>query len=111
GVRIGQRGLEMPDPGKLPGTRRAVVPQVRAGDALVRELVARGLPRLAAVVGALDHLPEPAARLRRVQPIRVGGRALEVVDLPAPEVGPAHIPAFARSVRGQNERALARADQ
>jgi hypothetical protein len=37
--------------------------------ALIGELVAHRLPRLAAVVGALDHLPEPAGRLRRVKPV------------------------------------------
>ena len=87
-VRIGQRRLEMPDALELPGVRRAVVPLVRAGDAVVDELVADRLPGLAAVVGALDQLPEPAAGLRRIQPIRVGGRSLEVIDLPAGEVGP-----------------------
>ena len=110
-VRIGQRRLEMPDALELPGVRRAVVPLVRAGDAVVHELVADRLPGLAAVVGALDHLPEPAAGLRRVQPIRVGGRSLEVVDLPAREVRAADVPPFALAVRRQDERALARADQ
>ena len=40
------------------------------GIAVVGELVAHRLPGLAAVVGALDQLPEPAARLRRVDPVR-----------------------------------------
>ena len=101
----------MPDARELPGVRRAVVPLVRAGDAVVDELVAHRLPRLAAVVGALDQLPEPAAGLRRIQPIRVGGRSLEVVDLPAGEVGTADVPPFALAVRRQDERALACADQ
>ena len=56
-VGIGQRRLQMPDPLELPGMRRAVVPLVRAGDAVVDELVAHRLPGLAAVVGALDHCP------------------------------------------------------
>ena len=60
-VRIGQRGFQMPDSLELPRVRRAVVPLVRAGVALVDELVAHRLPRLAAIVGALDQLPEPAA--------------------------------------------------
>ena len=60
-VRIGQRRLEMPDALELPGMRRAVVPLVRAGHAVVDELVADRLPGLAAVVRALDQLPEPAA--------------------------------------------------
>src|SRR5437867_2090756 len=101
----------MPDSQELPGAGRAVVPEVSAGDAVVRELVPHRLPRLATVVGALDLLPEPAARLRRVQPIRVSGRSLEVVDLPAPEVGAADVPPLALSIRRQDERALPRADQ
>src|SRR5213076_328950 len=49
--------------------------------------------------------------LRRVQSIRIGGRALEVVDLPAREMRAAHVPSVALPVRRQDERALARADQ
>src|SRR5438445_8998887 len=92
-VRIGEGGLEMPDALELPGVLRAVVPLVRGegfaglGRGVVDELVAlafgetfrglfqrtsRRLPRLAAVAGALDDLSEPAARLRRVQPVRIG---------------------------------------
>src|SRR2546425_3375624 len=84
----------MPDALELPGMLRAVVPLMR-GEGLARlrgrvvgELVAlafreafrglfqhtcRRLPRLAAVAGALDDLSEPPARLRRVQPVRIGG--------------------------------------
>src|SRR5213592_376191 len=70
-----------------------------------------GVSRLAPVAGALDDLPEPPARLRRVQPIRIDRRALEVVDLPAREVRATDIPPFALAVRRQDERALARTDQ
>src|SRR5438034_11845114 len=101
----------MPDARELPGARRAVVPQVGARDAVVHELVAHRLPRLAAVVRALDHLPEPAGRLRGIQPIRVNGRSLEVVDLPAPEVGATDVPPGTLSVRCQEERALACPDR
>ena len=65
GVGIGQRGLEVPDALEFPGMRRAVVPLVRAGDALVDELVADRFPGLAAVVRALNQLSEPAARSAR----------------------------------------------
>ena len=95
-VGIGQRRLEVPDALELPRMRRAVVPLVRAGHAVVDELVARRLPRLAAVVRPLDDLPEPAARLRRVDAVRVGRRSLEVVDLPAAEMRPADVPLSAR---------------
>src|SRR5215813_5500211 len=91
GVRIGERRLEVPDPRELEGPLRAVVPEMVADGALVAELVADGLPAFPAVARALDHLTEPAAGLRGVEPIRVGGRALEMIDLPAPEVRAAHV--------------------
>src|SRR5262249_6549181 len=68
-------------------------------------------PGPAAVVGALDQLPEPAVGLGRVEPVRVGWRPGEVVDLPAAEVRPVHRPAVTAAIRGQCERALACADQ
>src|SRR5487761_304342 len=101
----------MPDPGELPRMRRPVVPLVRAGDAVIAELVADRFPGRAAVIRALDHLAEPPARLRRVQPVRVGRGPLHVVDLPAGEVRPADVPPLPPAVRRQHERALARADQ
>src|SRR5262249_3858149 len=111
GIRISQRGFEMPDARELPGVWRAIVPLVRAGNAVVHELVTHRLPRLATVVGALDLLPEPAAGLRRIQPIRVSRRSLEVVDLPARKVGATDVPPFALCVRRQDERALACTNQ
>ena len=72
---------------------------------------ARLVPGLAAVVGALDDLAEPAAGLRGVDPVRIDGRTLEVIDLPAGEVRAADVPFFALAVRRQDERAFARADQ
>src|SRR2546428_8604924 len=100
----------MPDALELPGVLRAVVPLVRREGLarfrgrVVHELVALALrhlaglhghsaagrlPRLAAVAGALDDLSEPPARLRRIQPVRIGGGALSLVKLPAdPTVNP-----------------------
>src|SRR5438876_530110 len=117
----------MPDALELPGVLRAVVPLVR-GEGLARfrgrvvhELVALALrhlaglhghsaagrlPRLAAVAGALDDLSEPPARLGRIQPVRIGGGAFHVIDLPAGEVRTADVPPGALSVRRQHERAL-----
>src|SRR6266702_8701151 len=117
----------MPDALELPGMLRAVVPLMR-GEGLARlrgrvvgELVAlafgetfrglfqhtsRRLPRLAAVAGALDDLSEPPARLRRVQPVRIGGGAFHMIDLPAGEVWTAHVPPLALAVRRQDERTL-----
>src|SRR4030095_8476276 len=86
-VRISQRRFEMPDALELPGARRAVVPLMHAGVAVVHERVPHRRPRLASIVGTLDLLPEPAARLRRIQPLRVSGSALEMIDLPAAKEG------------------------
>ena len=120
-VRVGERGFEVPDALELPGMLRAVIPQMsgkgfagfRGG--IVNEFVARAgghaarpghlfasrrLPRLAAVVRALDDLAEPSAGLRSIDPVRVGRRALQVVHLPARKVGTAHLPLFALAVRG-----------
>src|SRR5438132_7698111 len=110
-VGILERRLDVPDALELPRVRRAVVPGVRPGRAFVQELVAAGLPCLAAVVGALEHLAEPPARLRRVDPVRVRRRALHVVDLPAGKVRTLDLPALAAGVGGQDERALARPDE
>ena len=78
------------------GMRRAVVPLVRAGRAVVDELVADRLPRLAAVVRSLNQLAEPAGALRRVEAVRIGGRAFEVVHLPAAEERAAARPNWSR---------------
>src|ERR1019366_2702567 len=105
-LRIGQRWLQMPDARELPGAEGAVVPLVSADLTLVSELVAPRRPRLAGVVGTLDHLAEPAAGLRCVQPVRVDRRALHMVDFPAPKVGAGDIPLLALAVRCQHERTL-----
>ncbi len=111
--RIGvvQRRFEVPDPGELPRVWRAVVPLVRARDSVIAELIADCLPALAAVVGALDLLAEPARGLRQIQPVGVGRGTLGVVDLPASEVRAAHVPHISCAVGRQHEGAFARADQ
>src|SRR2546427_11300644 len=100
----------MPDALELPGVLRAVVPLVRGERFtgfwrdIVDELVALAFrhrpglcrdsatgrfPRVAAIAGALDHLPEPATRLRRIDAIGIGGgfisgRMVPTPQLPAP---------------------------
>ena len=110
-VGVGQRRFEVPDALELPRVRRAVVPLMRARNAVVGELVPRRLPGLAAVVRALDDLAEPPRRLRRVETVRIDRRSLEVIDLPATEVGTGDVPLLALAVGRQDERALARADE
>src|SRR6267142_1043460 len=112
----------MPDTLEFPGMRCAVIPPVGSDGlagpwrGVVNELVAfslghafrcggrlarlgsRLLPRFAAIVGALNDLTEPAAGLRRVQPVWIGRRALEMIHLPARKVRAADIPVFALAV-------------
>ena len=111
GVGVRRRWLQMPDACELPRVRRAVVPLVRSGNAVVDELVSDGLPGLAAVVGALDELPEPGARLRQVDAVRIGRRGLGMVDLPAREVRATYVPSLALSVRRENEGSFACPDE
>src|SRR5207302_355000 len=113
----------MPDALELPWMRRAVVPQMLAHFSLIYELVALALrrafgshrlagrcarlvPCLTAIIGALDDLPKPAAGLRRVNPIRVSRRSLEMVHFPTRKERTADVPLFAFAVRRQNEGAL-----
>jgi hypothetical protein len=110
-VRVGERGLEMPDASELPGMRRAVVPLVRAGNAVVLELVADGIPAPAPIVGALDQLAEPAGALGGIDPVRIGRRSLQVVDLPAREERSGDVPICAALVRGQDKGTLLRTDE
>src|SRR5262249_57538776 len=107
----GGRGVQVREPGVLPGMRCPVVTLVGAGLSGVVELVAHRLPGRSAVVGTLDNLPEPAAGLGREHPGRIGGRSLDVIDLPAGGKRPADIPPIALAVRVQHERSLARPAQ
>src|SRR5665213_2804203 len=86
-------------------------PLMRAGDAVVDEFVADGLPRLAAIITSLHRLAEPVVRLRRVDAVRINRRAFQVVELPAAEKGTVDVPRLARAVRVENGSDFACADQ
>ena len=75
-IGVVQRGLEMPDACELPWMRRAVVPCVRSGFAVVDELVADRLPRRAAIIRTLNELPKPTRRLRGVDSVRIRPESL-----------------------------------
>src|SRR5260370_27343201 len=120
----------MPDAFELPRMLRAVIPHVsrqrfagfRRG--IVNEFVALAFghavgsgrrlarrcpwlyPGLAAVVGALNDLSEPGARLRRIQPVRINRRTLDVINFPARKMRSVDFPSFPLAVRCQDERAL-----
>jgi hypothetical protein len=111
GLRIGQRRLDVPDALELPGMRRSIIPLVRARHAVVGEPVAHRLPRPTSVTRTLDDLPEPTARLRCVQPVWVGRRALDVIDLPAAEVRAADLRPPTPPVRRQEKCTLPRTHQ
>src|SRR5919108_5507622 len=97
----------MPHARELPWVRRPVVPLMCARHAVIDELVSNCLPGFAAIVRSLNHLAEPAARLRRIQSILIYRRSLQVVDLPSGKVRAADVPAFALPVRRQYECPLA----
>src|SRR5580704_10840439 len=123
----------MPHSLEFPRMLRAVVPLMRGQRlaafrrAVVNELVARGfwrtgrgrfsggrsglMPGFAAVVGALNDLPKPAARLRGVDSIGVSGRSFHVINLPSRKMWAGDFPIFALAIGCQNERAFARANQ
>src|SRR5262249_15884952 len=124
----------MPDALELPGMLGAVIPLMCGerfaglGRRVVDELVAlalghssrRGLlarrraglrPGLAAVIGPLNDLPEPAAGLGSEQTVRIARRTLEVVNLPARKMRAVDVPLLAPSIRSKDKRALAGANQ
>src|SRR5919106_2373748 len=127
-IRVIEGRFEMPDALELPGTLCPIVPLVRARHALVDKHVAlplwhtvrthqilrlrsRRLPRFAAIIGALDDLPEPRARLRCVNAVRLNRRTFHMINLPARKMRAADLPAFARAIRCQDERAFPCANQ
>src|SRR5262245_19828792 len=101
----------MPYTLELPRVRRAVVPLMRSGYAVVDELVVHGLPRLAAIVGTLHQLSEPAAALGRVNPIWISRRSLQVVHLPTCKERPADVPLLAFAIGREDKCALLRANE
>src|SRR6266404_2701868 len=111
GIRRSRRWFKMQESLELPRVRRAVVTLVSAGNAVVNKFVTYRLPSLAPVIRALDLLPKPAAGLRRIYPVRISGRALQMVDLPAPKKRPINVPPLPLPIRRQDESALPRPHQ
>lgn len=101
----------MPDPFKFPGMRRAIVPLMCAGFAVVLKVIADRLPRFSSVVGPLNRLSVPISELGRIDPIWIGGRAIDMKNFPAAELRPVNSPVFSLCVAGQDEGAFGRANQ
>src|SRR5207245_10333455 len=54
----------------------------------------------------LNDLPEPRARLRRVNPVRINRRPFHMINLPARKMRPVHLPILALRIRSQDECAF-----
>jgi hypothetical protein len=72
---------------------------------------ARLVPGLAAVVGALQELAEPAAGLRGIETVGIDRGAFEVIDIPTGEVGTIDGPVVALAVGGEDECAFMCSDE
>jgi hypothetical protein len=122
----------MPDAFELPGMLRAIVPLMRRerpagrGRCVINEFVAfcerhslracgrfagfqpRLVPRFAAIIGSLNYLAEEAAALGYIDAVRVGRRAVQVIDLPTTKVRALNIPLVAFAIRSEDERTFSR---
>src|SRR5579862_1150193 len=128
-IRIAQRRLQVPHPLELPRVLRPVIKLVcsqrraRRLRRVVHKFIAlalrlsarpgrltrwcsRLMPRLAAVIRALNNLPEPSAGLRSIYPVRVHRRSLQVIHFPAGKMRPAYVPFLPLAIRRQDKRAL-----
>src|SRR5262249_31699578 len=120
-IGIVQRWFQMPDALKFPRMLSAVVPLVgrerfpRFRRSVVNEFIAfafrhairalqflrsasRRVPPFATVVGTLNDLPEPSARLRRVDPVGINRRTFHVINFPTREMRAAYFPSFTRTI-------------
>src|SRR5437016_5577378 len=68
-------------------------------------------PGLAAIIGALDDLSKPAARLRGVDSIWIRWRCFHMIDFPTGKVRSTDIPLRTLPIRCQDESAFPRAHQ
>src|ERR1041385_737535 len=101
----------MPDSLEFPGMRRAIVPLMRAWDAVVQEFVTDWRPRFPAVIGTLYQLPKPSAVLGGIKPLCVSGRSLQMEYLPPGKVGASNLPLLAHCIGSQDECTFARPHQ
>src|SRR5215469_5717535 len=108
----------MPHPLELPRMLGTVVPLMggkRRTRRVIDELIALALrhaarpgglagrcsrlvPGLAAIIRALNNLSEPAAGLRSINAVRIGGRSFQVINLPARKKRPVYAPLLTLAV-------------
>src|SRR6266446_751697 len=128
-IGIIKRWFQMPDTLEFPRMLRAIIPLVSRERfpgfrrTVVNEVVtlalwhavrtfqllgtaARCVPGFAAIIGTLNDLPKPSARLRCVNPIGIHRRTFHMVNFPTREMRAAELPPFTRAIRSQDERAL-----
>src|SRR4029077_6104205 len=128
-IGVIKRRFQMPDTLEFPRMLRAVIPLVGRERfpgfrrTVVNEVVtlafwravrtfqllgaaARCVPGFPAIIGTLNDLPKPSARLRCVDPIGIDRRTFHVVNFPSREMRAADLPSFTRAIRSQDERAL-----
>src|ERR1700688_2819117 len=101
----------MPHALELPRVWFAVIKLVCTWSSVVNKFVAYRLPRFPAIIRSLNHVTEPTAALRGIQPVGIRWRTLHVINFPARKMRPADIPLLAFSIRSKHERAFPRSYQ
>src|ERR1700686_4176110 len=101
----------MPHTLELPRVWLAVIKLVCTGHSVVDKFVTDRLPGFPAIVRSLNHLTEPTAALRCIQPVGIRRRSLHVINFPARKMRPADIPLLALSIGSKHERAFPGAHQ
>src|ERR1700722_14429705 len=101
----------MPHALKLPWVWLALIKLVCTWHSVIDKFVTDRLPRFPAIVRSLNHLTEPTAALRCIQPVGICRSPFQVINFPAPKMWPTDIPLLAFSIRSKRERAFPRCHQ
>ena len=100
----------MPDFFELPSLERPIVPLMRTQLADVVKVFANGIPGLAPVIRALNHLAKPVRALGGIDPVGVYRGTFEVEYFPTTEQGAFNVPAFSGFVRSEHKGSFPRSD-
>src|ERR1700686_3893057 len=101
----------MPHALEFPRVWLAVIKLVCTGHSVIDKFVTDRLPSFAAIIRSLNHLTEPTAALRCIQPVGIRRRSLHMIYFPARKMRSANIPLLALSIRSKHERAFPCAHQ